>query len=125
MKYLSILRSSFQKTPYLIFFVTAKCNSRCKMCFYWKNLSKKQNELKLEEIEKILLQADAEIIRLIAGNTLLGHSRGTRRSITEKAQSPVQSKYCRKLQSGNNQRYFLISRCPQVHVFRESADGCP
>ena len=35
-----------------IFFVTSKCNSRCKTCFYWKNLNKK-NDLSLEEIQKI------------------------------------------------------------------------
>ncbi len=35
-----------------IFFVTYKCNSRCRHCF-WEELNKKGNELTLEEIEKI------------------------------------------------------------------------
>ena len=36
-----------------IFFVTSKCNSRCRHCFYWKELNKKDNELTLDEIRKI------------------------------------------------------------------------
>ncbi len=51
-----IAKSFFSKyPPYLIFFVTAKCNSKCKMCFYWKNIEmyKNRKELSLEEIKKI------------------------------------------------------------------------
>lgn len=36
----------------MIMFVTTRCNSRCKHCFFWKNLNKNE-ELKLEEIERI------------------------------------------------------------------------
>lgn len=63
MKYFLIFKSFFQKTPNLIFFVTAKCNSKCKICFYWKNLGKKQNELTLDEIAKISKKA-GEILRV-------------------------------------------------------------
>ncbi len=39
---------------YLIFFVTARCNSRCRTCFYWQNLENPcDGELTLAEIEKI------------------------------------------------------------------------
>ena len=41
---------------YVIFFVTAKCNANCKMCFYKDNMVKVEgvkNELTLEEYEKI------------------------------------------------------------------------
>ena len=40
---------------YLIFFVTALCDSKCRTCFNWKNLSKydQSKELSLEEIDKI------------------------------------------------------------------------
>ncbi|MFA5856714.1 MAG: radical SAM protein [Candidatus Pacearchaeota archaeon] len=34
------------------FFITGRCNARCKMCFYWKNNENKK-ELSIEEIEKI------------------------------------------------------------------------
>jgi MoaA/NifB/PqqE/SkfB family radical SAM enzyme len=41
------------KTPvYLIFFITNRCNSRCKHCFYWRELGKKKDELSLDEIDK-------------------------------------------------------------------------
>ena len=36
------------------FFVTPKCNARCKHCFAWKNLEDSESQvLKLDEIEKI------------------------------------------------------------------------
>lgn len=38
---------------YLIFFVTSKCNAKCKHCWYWKNINQDSNELGLDEIEKI------------------------------------------------------------------------
>lgn len=41
---------------YLIFFVTARCNARCKMCFYEENMEKMRgsaNELTVDEYEKI------------------------------------------------------------------------
>lgn len=41
--------------PYVVFFVTAKCNARCKMCFYWQQIEKssEKKELTLDEINKI------------------------------------------------------------------------
>ncbi|MBS3098117.1 radical SAM protein [Candidatus Woesearchaeota archaeon] len=55
-KYYNLLKMVLSRKPsYVIFFVTAKCNSRCKMCFNWKNIeeSSKKKELSLEEIKKI------------------------------------------------------------------------
>ncbi len=43
-------------TPsYLIFFVTSRCNARCKMCFNWRALNNAENapELSLEEISAV------------------------------------------------------------------------
>lgn len=38
----------------IIFFVTSRCNSRCRHCFYWQEIEKqKKDELTLEEIKKI------------------------------------------------------------------------
>ncbi len=37
----------------LIFFITSKCNLKCKHCFYKKNLNSTKNELDIKEIEKI------------------------------------------------------------------------
>src|SRR3989338_12645 len=55
-KYVNGLRGLFAKTPtYIILYVTARCNARCKMCFYWRDidLADQRQELSLEEIEKI------------------------------------------------------------------------
>lgn len=42
------------KTPTnLVYYITNNCNSRCKHCFYWKNLNKSKNELNQEQIKKI------------------------------------------------------------------------
>lgn len=38
---------------YVTFFVTNRCNARCKHCFYWKDLNSHIKELKLDEIKKI------------------------------------------------------------------------
>ena len=39
---------------YVIFYVTSRCNYRCRMCFYWKEIENpNKDELNLEEIEKI------------------------------------------------------------------------
>lgn len=37
----------------LIFFVTNRCNAKCKTCFYWGNLNKEVDELSIEEIKAI------------------------------------------------------------------------
>lgn len=39
---------------HLIYFITNKCNLKCKMCFYWQEIeSKKKSELSINEIELI------------------------------------------------------------------------
>jgi len=52
-KSLSFLLS--KTPPYVIFFVTAVCNARCKHCFYWEKVANPDisGELKLDEIKKI------------------------------------------------------------------------
>lgn len=50
------LRSYFSsKCSYLIFFTTSRCNARCKMCFYWREIeaSAGKENLSLQEIESI------------------------------------------------------------------------
>lgn len=37
----------------LTFFVTNRCNARCKHCFYWQELNQSGDELTIDEIEKI------------------------------------------------------------------------
>lgn len=38
---------------YLILFVTARCNARCRTCFYWKETDDPPAELSVEEFERI------------------------------------------------------------------------
>ena len=38
---------------YVTFFVTNRCNCKCKHCFFWKELNNLKNELTLDEIKKI------------------------------------------------------------------------
>ncbi|MFC1631922.1 radical SAM protein [Candidatus Omnitrophota bacterium] len=55
-RYYNFFRSYFHaQASYLIFFVTSKCNARCKMCFYWQEIeqAKAKNTLALGEIERI------------------------------------------------------------------------
>lgn len=52
----NLLRIFLSSSPtYLIFYVTAACNSRCKMCFNWKYNTKKilKEEMTLREINKM------------------------------------------------------------------------
>src|SRR5581483_6942192 len=40
---------------WLIFFVTARCNARCSMCFYWEEIEQatQEHELTLDEIRRV------------------------------------------------------------------------
>lgn len=51
----------------LTHFVTAKCNLRCKHCFYWKSIENSKNELTLEEIRKISKNMGGIFFLLISG----------------------------------------------------------
>lgn len=63
------------KTPIILtFFITNRCNARCKHCFYWKHLSKNiKNELKLKEIKKIVssLKRPLSTVLLTGGEPFL------------------------------------------------------
>ncbi len=69
-KYLDYLvDKTFRKTKwgYVVFFVTNKCNAKCKHCFYWKNLNSQSKELSLEEIEKITKKTGKIQVLLLSG----------------------------------------------------------
>jgi MoaA/NifB/PqqE/SkfB family radical SAM enzyme len=55
------------KWGYFIFFVTNKCNSKCKHCFYWKNLNSKSRELNLNEINEISKKTGGIEVLLLSG----------------------------------------------------------
>lgn len=50
----------------MIFQITNKCNSKCLMCFNWKTINKKGDELSIEEIEKFT-KTTGRIPHLIIG----------------------------------------------------------
>lgn len=73
-----ILKTIFTgKLPgYLIFFVTARCDSKCKTCFYWKEISgyDPEKELTTSEIEKISLNYKGlKFLSLSGGEPFLRH----------------------------------------------------
>ncbi len=54
--FISLARTYLRKSPSILtLFVTNRCNARCRMCFYWKNIeeSRTREELSLEEISRI------------------------------------------------------------------------
>lgn len=68
-KYLNFLVGKISgkiRWGYLIFFVTNRCNAKCRHCFYWKNLNKK-DELSLEEIGKISKKLGTVQVLLLSG----------------------------------------------------------
>lgn len=58
LRYAKRLFWNFGTPLYLIFFITSRCNLKCKHCFFWKELNREENALTLEEIEKISKQMD-------------------------------------------------------------------
>jgi len=51
--YLAAFRNQPRTPPYLLFFVTARCDARCRHCFYWRATDAPPPELSLDEIEKV------------------------------------------------------------------------
>ena len=51
----------------LILFVTSKCNSKCKTCFYWRSLNSKARDLELQELDKIFKNLPKTLCVLITG----------------------------------------------------------
>lgn len=63
--FLKFLLKKSVKTPiYLIFEPTNRCNSNCPFCYNKKKLNKDDNELSLEEIDKITRSMDEPLINL-------------------------------------------------------------
>ena len=54
------------KTPKnLIFFVTNRCNAKCKHCFYWQSLNNNTDELSIKEIKQVILSLKNKIDTLL------------------------------------------------------------
>ncbi|MBU0666234.1 MAG: radical SAM protein [Nanoarchaeota archaeon] len=77
---------------YITFFVTNKCNARCKHCFYWKELNSKIDELRLDEIEEIT-KSMGDFLFLI----LTGGEPFTRKDLAEVAEIFYRNNHVRKM----------------------------
>jgi MoaA/NifB/PqqE/SkfB family radical SAM enzyme len=50
----ALLRSGAPRTPpYVVLFVTARCNARCLTCFYWREAGQQKRELTVEEVRRM------------------------------------------------------------------------
>lgn len=47
-----VIRKRNQDPSYLIYYITNKCNMRCKHCFYWVDLNTPTDDLTVEELDK-------------------------------------------------------------------------
>ena len=75
-KELKLIKNIFaRKTPrYVVFFVTSKCNVRCKMCFNWKNVinANESENLTINEIKKIYSEfSDIQQLTISGGEPFL------------------------------------------------------
>ncbi len=81
-KYLSAARGGVKTPPYILFFVTARCDGRCRHCFYWRSTNQVPNELTFAEIERVSAHT-GDILQL----TLTGGDPARRDDLPEIAQT--------------------------------------
>jgi len=53
--------------PYLIFFITSRCNMRCQHCFFWQDINSQAQELTQDEIEKVARSLPGLLFMRITG----------------------------------------------------------
>ena len=89
-------RTYFPQT--LTFYLTWKCNAKCKHCFVWKNLNKNDKELTLAEIEKIFSSSKGTLSRV----AYAGGEPFLRNDIVEISKILYKRARIKKLWSGTN-----------------------
>ena len=83
--FLKLARAAFGRTPFhLVFFVTSRCNARCKYCFYWNQIAAKDKpeELSLQEVERV-----AANLPNLGYLTLTGGETSMRQDVVEVAEA--------------------------------------
>lgn len=83
--------------PYFLFFITARCDCRCKHCFFWKSTNQKPDELSTNEIEKISASMD-NLLQL----TLTGGDAAKREDLPEIAQIFHRNNHVKNITIGTN-----------------------
>lgn len=95
--YLNALRRNPPTPPYLLFFVTARCDAKCKHCFFWRATDNPPEELTLAEIEKVAAHA-GPLLQL----TLTGGDAAQRDDLPEIAQLFAERCRCSNVTIGTN-----------------------
>ena len=64
---------SLQTPLNLVYYATDMCNAKCEHCFYWKNLTKKADELSFDEVKKIIksFKHPLELVIITGGEPFL------------------------------------------------------
>jgi MoaA/NifB/PqqE/SkfB family radical SAM enzyme len=98
------------KTPIsLVFFITNRCNARCKHCFYWKELNKSSDEINLEEIKVF-----ASSLKHIIHTSLTGGEPFLRSDLPEICQTFTRVNHSRSIHISTNglltQRIYQVCR---------------
>ncbi|MCF7907368.1 MAG: radical SAM protein [Candidatus Omnitrophica bacterium] len=105
---------------YVTFFITNKCNAKCKHCLYWSSLNSDENELSCEEVKKISQNMGNFIFLLITGGEPF-----MREDISEIARIFYENNNIKKLSLVTN-GYFtdkiightkeILRRCPKLQL---------
>ena len=90
----------------LIVFVTSRCNLLCRHCFYWEELNRKKDELRLEEFERI-----TRSVPNLLSVSLTGGEPYLRPDIAEIAEAFERNSHVRNIQIPSNG--FLVEKTLQ------------
>ena len=71
-RYFNALRKTPRTPPYLLFFVTARCDAHCRHCFFWRTTAEPPPELTLDEIGRVASHIDGLLqLTLTGGDAFL------------------------------------------------------
>ncbi len=87
---LKVLFPGIHMPSYIMLFVTSRCNAKCPHCFFWQEKNSINNELTIDEIEK-LAKSTGKVLQV----TLTGGSPELRKDLPEIVK--IFSKYCEPL----------------------------
>lgn len=120
---LALIRGIMSDEPnYLVLFVTAVCNARCPMCFYWEEIesANAKLELRLEEYEKIATNLDHLYYLSIGGGEPFTRKDLPRivETFYEKSQTRIVTVATNGAYAGRVRYYveYLTENCPGIQL---------